>query len=384
MQDLVENPPPIIDSTVHKVRSGINYYRQKNRPDWIDHPTNLQIDTHNYCNLWLDPGCTGCIYCNVKPGAGWEIPRGYMPSTMIEDLVEYWGPRKMKSVAPYIDGEPGMDPRLPWIGDIAQEQGMYVVIDTNGAVEDLTKYKLYDDLLENDQLFDDRDDLSNARENIIHPNMKEVRFSFSANSPEVYEINHGGPYFDRVTEHIEYFLENKHEDQIARLYFITNKHNLDEIDDYIEKWERRAWITLFPLHEVPDIQLSSEKTKPSAQNYWNRITKRLTGKKPEMPYRPIDIRLDGSKRSRTFRPWITCQGTHSFSVAWTGELLHCTDIPYEYNYGHVYDENGEVRDLISVWKERNRNKYSHEACQKCNVRNPDHNKILLRYNDVWV
>lgn len=357
----------------------MNYVQQWKHPEWIDHPTNLQLDTHNYCNLWLDPGCTGCIYCNVKPSAGWELPRGLMDTKMIVDLMSYWSNRGMKSVAPYIDGEPMLDPRIPGICDLAETMEMYVVVDTNGALRDITKYPVYEQLQD-----EGYEGYTDARENLIHPAMREVRFSFSANTPETYEICHGGPYFKEVTENIEYFLENKHEDQTARLYFITNKHNLDEIDEYIEKWEGRAWITLFPIHEVPDIQLSSEKTRPTVTGYWNHVTERITGKKPKMPFRPIDIRIDGTSKSRTFRPWITCQGTHSFSVAWTGDILHCTDIPYKYNYGNVYDENGRIRDLVEIWRERNRNKLTHEACQKCNVRNPDHNDILMRYNEVWV
>jgi sulfatase maturation enzyme AslB (radical SAM superfamily) len=162
----------------------------------------------------------------------------------------------------------------------------------------------------------------------MNPNILSKRYATAkmnkifSEYEKTYETCHGAPYFDQVTENIEYFLENKHEDQIARLYVITNKHNLEEIPGYIEKWGERTWIT--------------------------------------------------------------CQGTHSFSVAWTGDILNCTNIPYEYNYGNVYDEQGETRDLVEIWKERNRQKLTHEACQKCNVRNPNHNDILMRYNEVWV
>jgi len=316
-------------------------------PSWVKHPSNIQIDTHNYCNLWLNG--KGCIHCNVKPSGGWNLPRGWMPTEMIRYIIEYWGEHGAKSVAPYINGEPMMEFRLPWICDLCQENGMFVVVDTNGT---LYKY----------------------RERLVHPNLKEVRFSFSAATPEVYEIVHGAPLYKHARKTIEWFLKNKHENQTARLYFITNKYNIHEIERYIKEWEGKARITLFPLHEVPNIQLESEKSRPEPQDYWDEITKKIVGEYPKQPYRPIDIYVNGKRKIRHFPPYVACQGTYSFSISWNGLLLHCTDIPYKYNYGYIYDH-----DMLEVWHKRNRMKLGHPACSVCNVKHPKHDEILRKY-----
>ncbi len=337
---------------ISKLQYAPNYLKQTIKPDWVQRPGNIQIDTLNFCNLWIDQGCTGCIHCNVKPGGGWNLPRGRMPTEMIQYIIEYWGEKGSESVAPYINGEPMLDPRLPWICDTSEDNDLFVVIDTNGTVTE-------------------------HRSNLVHRNLREVRFTLSATTPDVYQLVHGAPYYEKARENIEWFLEHRHPEQRPRLYFITNKHNMHQTEPYIEEWIGRAWITIFPLHEVPEIQTESTRTRPEAQDYWDRICREIVGYASEQPYRPIDIKRDGSRSIRDFYPWKACQGTDSFSVAWTGELLHCTDIPYRYNYGHIYE-----RDMLEVWHQRNRAKLDHEACSRCNVKSPHHDEILRRYLDI--
>ena len=291
----------------------------------------------------------GCIHCNVKPGGGWNLPRGFMPSEMIEYIIDYWGAHGCKSVAPYINGEPLMDERLPWICDISCKNGMHVELDSNVT--------LYD-----------------SREMLVHPNMKQVRCSFSAATKETYEVVHGADLFREVSATIEWFLKNRHPNQYPMLYFITNKYNEQELLPYIKKWKGKAHLTLFPLHEVSDIQTKSEETKPSDLGYWDKFTLKIVGEIPYQKSRPIDIFPDGRTEVRYFSDSHPCQGTHSFSVAWTGQLLHCTDIPYSFNYGNVYEN-----DMLEVWHKRNLAKIGHPACSVCNVKHPKHDKILRRY-----
>jgi len=337
----------MISKFKRRIKHHLRQITETIHPSWVDHPSNIQIDTHNYCNLWLHG--KGCIHCNVKPAGGWNLPRGWMPTDMIHYIIRYWGSHGAESVAPYINGEPMMDARLPWICDLCQKNGMYVLVDTNG-----TLYRF--------------------RRRLIHPNLREVRFSFSAVTPETYEKVHGAPLYEAAEKTIKWFLRNKLPSQTARLYFITNRFNMHEIDEYIKRWEGKAWITIFPLHEVPNIQLESTKTRPTPQDYWEQITERIVGETPRQPYRPIDIYISGKRRIRHFPPYVTCQGTYSFSIAWTGQLLHCTDIPYKFNYGHIYE-----RDMLEVWHERNKAKLGHPACSVCNVKNPRHDEILRRY-----
>jgi hypothetical protein len=326
-----------------------------NGPTWVKHPTNVQIDLHNYCNLWMQG--KGCIHCNVKPSGGWNLPRGAMPYDMMKYIIEYWGCHGCKSVAPYINTEPLLQEPLlsldrPYtlrdVCDLTQKAGMHVELDTNGTLYKNRKY-------------------------LVHPAMKQVRFTFSATNKETYEIVHGAPLYEEALATIQWFLKNKLETQYPMVYFITNKHNKDELQQFIKTWKGKAHLTLFPLHEVDNIQLKSVETKPEDLTYWDKLTKKIVGEIPYQKNRPIDIFSNGKTEVRYFSNTHPCQGSHSFSVAWTGQLLHCTDIPYSFNYGHVYD-----RDMLEVWHQRNKAKIGHSACSVCNVRHPDHDKILRK------
>lgn len=326
------------------------YRNVRNRiygPVWVRHPTNVQIDIHNYCNLWMNG--KGCIHCNVKPSGGWNLPRGWMPTGLIEYIIRYWSTRGVKSIAPYINTEPLMDKRLKWICDLTQECGMHVELDTNGT--------LYDN-----------------RNMLVHPAMKQVRITFSAMNSETYKIVHGADLYRDALATTEWFLKHKLPEQYPMLYFITDKYNIDELIPFIKKWRGKAHLTLFPLHEVDNIQTESVKTLPNDRGYWSKLTKRITGDYPKQPNRCIDIYPSGYAKVRLFDDYTCCQGSHSFSVAWTGELLHCTDIPYSYNYGHIQN-----RDMLRVWHERNVAKLFHPACKVCNVKSPKHDEILRKW-----
>ena len=331
-------------------RARETYTSVRNRikaPVWVDHPVNVQLEIHNYCNLWQ---CgKGCVHCNVKPSGGWNLPRGYMSDETIRYVVEYWGKHGALTVAPYINGEYLLDSRCQWISTLCRENGLGVVIDTNGS--------LYD-----------------KRESLVHPNNKQVRFSYSAVTPETYMQVHGADLYREATATIEWFLKNRESTQYPMLYFITDRYNIGEIDEYLKRWIGRSHIVFFPLHEVDGIQTESEKTKVTAQDYWSQVTYKLTGKYPKQPYRPVDVYPDGTRRIRYFPRWIACQGSTSFSVNWQGLILHCTDIPYSFNYGSVFEN-----DMLDVWRKRNRAKLNHSACSVCNVRSPSHDKILQRY-----
>ena len=323
-------------------------------PVWVKHPTNVQIDIHNFCNLWMKG--KGCIHCNVKPSGGWNLPRGVMPFDMVKYIIEYWGKHGCKSVAPYINTEPLLQEPLLTEGytlrdvcDLTLKNGMHVELDTNGTLYENRAY-------------------------LVHPAMKQVRITFSATNPITYEIVHGANLYIEALQTINWFLKHRLPNQYPMLYFITNKFNKNELLPYIKKWRGKAHLTLFPLHEVDRIQTKSEETKPSDLGYWDKLTQKIVGEVPYQKSRPIDVFLDGRTEVRYFSDSHPCQGTHSFSVAWTGELLHCTDIPYKFNYGYVYD-----RDMLEVWHERNLAKIGHPACSVCNVKHPKHDEILTKY-----
>lgn len=339
---------PADPSSGRRIRSIYRDLRFKIRgPEWVRCPNNIQIDTHNFCNLWQRG--KGCIHCNVKPSGGWGLKRAFMPDEMIQYIIEYWGNKGSKSIAPYVNGEPLLDSRLPWICDLTQQNKMHVEIDTNGT------------------LFDNR-------KMLVHPAMKQVRFTFSALTPETYQIVHGADLFREVSSTVDWFLKNAGPGQYPMLYFITNKHNVEELFPYIKKWRGRLHITVFPLHEVGDIQEKSLENR-FEHHSWSEITKKITGSYPTQENRCIDIYPDGTAEVRYFLvPYEVCQGSHSFSVSCHGDLLHCTDIPYSFNYGNIYE-----RDMLTVWHERNKNKINHPACNVCNVKHPDHDQILRKW-----
>lgn len=330
------------------------YTQIRNRfltPRWVAHPSNIQIDTHNYCNLWMGKG-KGCVHCNVKPSGGWDIPRGRMPLKMIKQIIEYWGSHGARSIAPYVNGEPMLDDRLTQILNLAQQNGLVSFIDTNGTLYDF-------------------------RHRIAHKNAIQVRFSLSAHTKETYELVQGKDLFKDAKKTVNWFLKNRKPNQYPMLYFITNKYNEHELRNYLKEWFGKIHIVIFPIHEVGEFQAESQKTRPSARDYWTKITTEITGKPPHQPFRPIDVFPDGKRRTRHFKYYETCQGTYCFSVAWTGELIHCTDLPYKFNYGHI-DEIAPL-EMLDIWSMRNIFKINHPACRFCNVRHPDHDKILRKY-----
>lgn len=316
-------------------------------PIWVRHPTNIQIEIHNYCNLWQGKG-KGCIHCNVKPQCGWNLPRGFMPTEMFRFICEYWGKHGALDVAPYINGEYLLDDRAHELSDICRANGLATVIDTNGSLYDF-------------------------RDRLVHINNTQVRFSYSATTAPTYEVVHGKDLFRDATKTVLWFLKNRKPNQYPMLYFITNKYNQHEILDYVKRWLGKAHLVLFPLHEVGDIQTASLASKVDKKGHWARLTRRITGKFPKQPNRPINIYPNGVRRISHFQPWIACQGSTSFSVNWQGLILHCTDIPYKYNYGSIYEN-----DMLTVWYRRNIAKLTHEACAVCNVRSPDYFKITKK------
>lgn len=335
-----------------KSRARTTYQNVRNRfttPKWLTSPQVVQLDLSNYCNLWLNG--KGCVHCNVKPSGGWNIPRGTMSDEMVKFVINYWGSHgKANTVAPYLNGEPLMEyERLRWINDLCEQNGLFVIYDTNGT-------------------------LFNNRLPLIHRNVRQVRFTLSATSREMYETVHGADLFIEAKKTVNWFLKNRLECQYPMLYFICNRYNKNQLFDYVKEWSGKAHIVLFPLHESKEFQHKSEESKFTLENEWNEITYKLTGKTPKQANRPIDVCLDGKAESRYLPYYMACQVCESQAISWNGLILHCTDLPYKFNYGHVYD-----CDMLKAWTKRNVSKLTHPACRGCNVKHPNHDKIIKKH-----
>lgn len=313
-------------------------------PTWLRIPESIQIDTLNYCTLTLG-NRTGCVFCNVKKGGSYGIPRGIMQTDMIKYILDYFGKyREVKHYAPFVNGEPLLDYRLPWFYDyVTDHTHGSVVIDTNG-----TNYA--------------------ARERLIHPNLKQVRFSLCAADRETYEKVHGADLYRNVIKTVEWFIANKYPTQQTAFHFMVNKYNEDQINEFLDQWKGYL-VKLFPLHQMPGIQGNSETSLPSEK--WVNNGSSIEAWKAS---RPIFVYPDGYHERRVMRSYMVCQGM-SFCVNHDGLILHCSDAPVEYNYGHIYKI-----DPLEAWQLRNRNRLTNPACQACNAKRPDWVKTLRRYN----
>lgn len=294
-------------------------------PIWVKYPETIQFDTHNFCDL-------DCQYCN--PQHSFNLPKGEMPISLIEIILEYFsGKRLLFSIAPFMNGEPMLDARLPQICSMADFYcHTQCLIDTNGTI------------------------YAN-KENLVHPNLKLVRFTISAITPETYEKVHGKPFFNRAMATLDWFLHNKLPSQQAWLHFICCKDNEHEV----EKWSyhfRGIGQTIFPVHRSPDLQKDSEIAK---------------GSQIKEPY---FVDPKGNKRrlhdpKNKLKP---CPNFDILAISWDGRILQCCDYPYEYNYGKV----GET-DILEAWQERNRNKMDNACCNSCSLKFPEWKAILDRW-----
>jgi len=261
-----------------------------------------------------------------------------MPLEMIEELLLYFRGRKLHkllwAVAPFMNGEPLLDERLPRICTMVKDICDTVcVIDTNG-----TEWR--------------------NREFLLHPNLKLVRFTISAITPETYMKVHGRPYFYKALSTFYWFLRHKRKDQIAWLHFITTKNNQHEVEDWVEHFEG-VGRTVFPLHRIPEFHVESERG-------YSQSIKEITmfdAKGNRLPR--------GPNPSSGLFP-CPCWGV--LAVSWRGEILQCVDLPYSFNYGKV-----EEVDLLEAWRERNRNKLDNAGCNGCSQRFKNYKKVMDKY-----
>jgi len=306
-------------------------------PSWVYCPQDVQIDTHNYCNA-------KCEFCNVKDGGAYEIPRGRMEDWMLKYIIDYWADYpQMRNICPYVNGEPLMDDRLPWICDYSLEKGKRVVVDTNGI-----EYK--------------------NREYLVHPNLIFLRFSICAVSRKTYEKVHGVDKLHDAMQTFNYVAKNRYPSQQIELHYMVTKNNEHEVEDYI-KYFKGFKIKIFPLHRMPDIQLDSEKALGTDSQWIQDVSSQEAWEAS----RPLFIYPNGYRERQVMPKYKTCQGM-AYAVAWDGTILHCTDAPIEYNYGKV----PEV-DMLEAWHKRNRARLENPACISCNARRPDWEEVLKKY-----
>ena len=292
-------------------------------PIWVKHPETIQLDTHNFCNL-------SCEYCNVQHS--FNLPKGKMPLETVEYVLKYFGKKLMFSIALFMNGEPMLDERLPVMCSMAKQYcDTQCLIDTNGTIYE-------------------------NRKNLVHPNLKLVRFTISAITSETYAKVHGKPYFDKALATFNWFLKNKLPSQKPWLHFIACKDNEHELNMWIKHFNGIGR-TIFPVHRNPEFQLNSEAGLGSVVE------------------KAFMLDENGNRKMLDSPPHLKpCPVWDIMAVSWDGRLLQCCDMPYEFNYGRV----GEV-DLLEAWHERNRNMMDNKCCHDCRLKYADWKQILQKH-----
>jgi MoaA/NifB/PqqE/SkfB family radical SAM enzyme len=355
LRDLV-NRNPLLWDIKHRVYNPLTHWidRAGGEPRWVRCPQDIQIDTHNYCSCTHEPDengnlihkYAGCCFCNVKAGGAYKIPRGRMPDDMLRYIIDYWADRRnlgVEYICPYMNGDPIIDDRLPWINEYSQRRGLKVAVDTSGNVYENRKW-------------------------LVHPNLTLLRFSISAATSETYEKVQGCPKFKEALDTFRWVAEHKYSSQQLELHFMVCKYNEHEIEDYIRLFKGYK-IKLFPLHEMEGIQHASTASLPENPE-WINVQDSLEAWKAT---RPIFIYPNGRRERRVMSKDRTCQGM-AYAVQWDGLILHCTDAPPKYNYGHVYET-----DMLEAWHMRNRARLTNPACRACNAKRPDWEEVIRRY-----
>lgn len=295
-------------------------------PIWTRQPESLQMDTINNCDL-------DCIYCN--PQHSFNLPHGKMPTELYQQVVSYFAGTPLFCVGNFMNGEPMLDTRLwDFCEYTMKHNGAMNVIDTNGTITE-------------------------NRKNLLHPNLKMVRFTISAATPETYLRVHRKPYFDKAEQTLQFYLANRHPTQKAWLHFIVNKENEHELDTWLKR-HPGIGKTVYNVHRGEGIQLNSEIAKGnlSRENFYVYPNGKIV---------PV-----ANKQVQQYKP---CPCYDLMGISWDGRILECVDFPYQYNYGKV----GEV-DLLAAWRERLRNKMDNACCNGCSLRFKGY-KVLL---DKWV
>jgi MoaA/NifB/PqqE/SkfB family radical SAM enzyme len=260
-----------------------------------------------------------------------------MPIETIKRILEYWRGTPMWCVAPFMNGEPMLEIRLPEINDMIQKTiGCMSLIDTNGSV------------------------YAN-RELLVHPNMRMVRFTVSAATRETYNKTMGVDLFPDVLSTIEWFKKNKYRQQKMMIQFVSNKHNEHEIDDWMKLF-RGVPLRISGLHRAPLFQKASEEA--------------LGEKMANPAERVMLVDPDGRTSFEKLKPNSPCTCWDIQSFGWNGSITQCVKFPYSFNYGNVLGS-----DLRQAWTARNLNALNNPCCQGCNTRSPNSASILKKWGN---
>ena len=296
-----------------------------NVPKWVLHPTCLQVDTHNYCNL-------SCVHCNVKQEGSFSLERGTMNIETYVKLIKYFKDSRI-NVANFMNGEPLLEPRLNYFNDIAGRiSKSKIILDSNGT--------LYEE-----------------RSKLLNRYVKVIRITINSYDADTYEVIHGKRLLHEAIRTLSWLKDKIKDDVELSINHIVNKYNVHELDQFLKVF-RGNNINVFPVH-YGDSQIDAINSKTDKFKELFRVLKNG------------DIVYPNRIKMMYGEP---CQCFNILGIGQKGEILQCVDFPSIHNYGTIYDT-----DILNAWRERLKNGMDNDCCKSCSLKFSNWKKVMGKY-----
>ena len=281
-------------------------------------PQHLQFDTFDACNLT----CADCYTHN--PEAAKMFQPSIMPLSTIERLLGQTKDLTLLSIRPFGYGEPMLETRMPKIIDIIRKYNKAeIVLYTNGTI------------YENRRL-------------LAHPEIAEVHFTISANTPQTYQLVHGKPLLSQAVRTISWLEKQSPHPRIV-LNFVINRMNVHELEQWKQRWQGYEQVRS-KLH----------------RNYRDKYSVDLVLLSEE----GVDANLHGGVHYG-----MPCSAWSNCYVDARGDYqLCCHGIPEEITFGNVLDT-----PLLEAWRKRCENQMQNRMCETCTFRVDGWKERLERY-----
>lgn len=297
------------------------------QPMWVKHPSVIQFDTQNICQL-------SCIYCN--PTHIYNTEHGRLPLKTIDYVLRYVRDKHwfINYACPFMNGDPLLELRLPRIAEMIKSYlHSRVLIFTNGVAYE-------------------------NRHMLLSPYIDTIHFTVSAATKETYLRVHGSDEFANAFKTIRWFRDRKQRHQRIIMVFVQCRENTHELED---------WKELFYGFDQIVRPLFEGKEKPQSILAKGNLTTEQLFSHASHQFFPDD---------RTYDNYQPCPCWDSLNISWKGEIMQCMDLPYQYHWGSVYEN-----DIEQVWNRRNLLGTRHEACRTCGMKNPESDEPFSRW--IW-
>jgi MoaA/NifB/PqqE/SkfB family radical SAM enzyme len=234
-------------------------------------------------------------------------------------------------VAPFMNGDPLLEPRLPVIAKMIKKY-------LNAKVNVFTNAALY----ENRHLLRDR-------------NIDIVHCTVSAATRETYRQVHGRDCFNDAVKTVRWLSKKKRLNQYIIMVYVLNSRNFHELEQWKSLFRGFKQIVR-PLFDAGDVKPQSKQAEG------NRAFEEYLAKASQTVF-PSNLQYSN-------RP---CPCWESLNISYKGELMQCMDLPYELNGGSVFDV-----DIEEFWLDRNRRGLDCDGCRECKMKNPNWRNLFRR------